>query len=109
MVSSFSYDDAQTKKAIGNAYHTHGYLLDPHGAVAFLALSEYLSVHHRERGMILETAHPLKFAPIVEAVIGKKLEFPSSLQHLLNAKKSSVKMKPEFELLKEFLLTKGVN
>ncbi len=104
LLSSFSFDDAQTKRAIRDVYDEYNYLLDPHGAVAFLALKEYQMENPNIPGIILETAHPIKFAPTVESVIGKKLEMPASLLHLLQAKKVSEKIKPDFDALKNFLM-----
>lgn len=39
-ISSYRYNDTEISKAIKNVYQGSGYLLDPHGACAYLALKE---------------------------------------------------------------------
>ena len=41
-LSSYSYDDEITKSTIKRVYQNNHYILDPHGAVAFLAAEEFL-------------------------------------------------------------------
>jgi threonine synthase len=58
------------------------------------------------KGLFLETAHPLKFSDVVEKAIGQTLEIPASLQQLLQLKKQSVVVKPEYDELKSYLMDK---
>ena len=81
-----------------------GYILDPHGAVGYLALAQYLEDHPQAKGIFLETAHPVKFYDVVEESIGKKLDLPASVQQLSGKKKQSIRMKPEAAMLKSFLM-----
>lgn len=99
-ISSYSINDEQTKRTIAEVYQKHNYLLDPHGAVAYSSLRNYLDEHPTEKGIILETAHPVKFNNVVEPIIGKEIEVPLSVQSLLTKQKESVLMNPEFDLLK---------
>lgn len=99
-ISSYRVNDEQTKRTIAEVYQKHNYLLDPHGAVAYSSLRNYLDEHPTEKGIILETAHPVKFNNVVEPIIGKEIEVPLSVQSLLEKQKESVLMKPEFDLLK---------
>jgi threonine synthase len=55
-------------------------------------------------GIILETAHPSKFADIVEDVINKKIEIPERLKLCLSKEKHSVKISINYDDLKNFLL-----
>ena len=73
-ILSSSFSDELTKSAIKNIYKRYNYLIDPHGAVGFLALEEYVSKNkiNSFNGIVLETAHPAKFFDIMEDVIGKK-------------------------------------
>ncbi|MBI2284452.1 MAG: threonine synthase [Bacteroidetes bacterium] len=103
-ISGYTVTDETTRQTIADVYHQYGYILDPHGAVAYHALQEYLSGHPREAGFILETAHPVKFPDTVEAMIGKKIEVPASAQHLFGLEKKSISMKASFADLKEWLL-----
>jgi threonine synthase len=104
-VTSFSISDDQTKETLKDVYDQHHYLLDPHGAVAYAALERYLQEHNSDKGIILETAHPVKFYDVVEPVIGQTVETPEPVKEILNKKKVSEKMKPDFDAFKEFLLS----
>ena len=68
-LSSYSFSDYQTREAMKDVYATTKYVLDPHGAVGYLGLKQYLQEHHKSQGIFLETAHPVKFLDIVEPVI----------------------------------------
>lgn len=103
-ISGYTVTDDTTRQTIADVYQQYGYILDPHGAVAYHALQEYLSEHPEQAGFILETAHPVKFPDTVEAMIGKKIEVPASAQHLFGLEKKSIAMKASFAELKEWLL-----
>ncbi len=104
ILSSCSITDVETRSTIKNVYQTQGYLLDPHGAVGYLALEQYLQNNPEEKGIVLETAHPVKFYDVVEPVIGEKVSIPSTVQQQLLLEKKSTKIEAEADLLKEFLL-----
>lgn len=103
-ISGYTVSDEITKQTIGDVYRQFGYILDPHGAVAYDALEQYLSHHPEQKGIFLETAHPVKFPDTVEAMIGKKIEIPESAKYLFDKEKHSVKMNASFVDLKEWLL-----
>ena len=103
-LSSYTISDEETKETIASIYKKYDYVLDPHGAVGYLALEHYLKEHPGQKGFFLETAHPVKFPDAVELVIGGKIEVPKSVGHLLNKKKESVKMKADYQELKTYLM-----
>lgn len=105
-ISSYSIDDPTTAATIARVYEQHGYLLDPHGAVAYRALELYLADKPDQKGFILETAHPIKFADVVEPITGQKIEAPASLGDLLQQTKKSLLMKPDYKALKAYLLSR---
>ncbi|MBI1838598.1 MAG: threonine synthase [Flavobacteriia bacterium] len=102
-ISSFSVNDELTEKTISEVHRKYNYLLDPHGAVAYYSLRSYLDEHPHEKGIILETAHPVKFNTVVEPIIKKHIEVPLSVQSLLEKQKITVKINPMFGLLKKEL------
>jgi threonine synthase len=102
--SSCSISDDETKATLKSVYQSCQYLLDPHGAVGFLALQEYLKAHPNQKGIVLETAHPVKFYDVVEPVIGEPVPIPVTIQEQLKLEKKSTKIKADGELLKAFLL-----
>ena len=104
VLSSYSISDAVTKDTMQSVYQQYQYLLDPHGAVAYAALEQYLQQHPEQKGYFVETAHPVKFQDVVEAVTRKKMHLPASIQDLLQQKKQAVKVEADYGVLKEFLL-----
>ena len=105
ILNSCSITDDETRRTIKNVYQTQGYLLDPHGAVGWLALEQYLKNNPAEKGIVLETAHPVKFYDVVEPLIGEKVSIPLTVEQQLLLQKKSTKIEAETDLLKEFLLS----
>ncbi len=103
-ITGYTVSDEITRQTITDVYQQFGYTLDPHGAVAYDALEQYLSHHPEKKGIFLETAHPVKFPDTVEAMTGKKIEVPESAQHLFSKEKKSVQMNASFADLKQWLL-----
>lgn len=103
-LSSYSITDDETIATIKEVYDKHNYLLDPHGAVGYLALKRYLADHPGENGIFLETAHPVKFPRAVEKITGKAIEAPDSVQAIMRSEKKSTLIEAEYEALKDFLL-----
>jgi len=66
-VGSYSFNDDATIKVIKDCYNQNNYILDPHGAIGKLALTEDIS--ENEMGVFLETAHPQKFSEIINKAI----------------------------------------
>lgn len=64
-------DDAQTQKVIERVWREHGYLIDPHTAVAFDVLDQYRSKTGDETPtMVVSTASPFKFCDSVLGALG---------------------------------------
>ncbi|MGZ8550073.1 MAG: threonine synthase, partial [Chitinophagaceae bacterium] len=82
-LSSYSISDADTIATIREVYEQNNYLLDPHGAVGYLALKKYLECNPSSKGIFLETAHPVKFPDAVEKAAGKKIEVPSAISAIM--------------------------
>ena len=104
-ISSYRISDEETINTVEWVFKNYRYTLDPHGAVGFAALEKYLQQNAGQKGLFFETAHPLKCSDVVEKAIGEELEIPAQLQHLLQLKKQSLVIKPEYEGLKDFLMS----
>jgi threonine synthase len=102
-ISGATYSDAKIAEAIRDTYQKTGYLLDPHGACGFRALSEGL--RPGEVGVFLETAHPAKFKDTVEKIIGTEVTIPAKLQAFMQGEKQSVAMTKDFPDFKKYLLS----
>jgi len=85
VISSCSFTNSQTLDEIKECYAKNRYTLDPHGAIGKLALSQ--SLGNDEIGVFLETAHPLKFAEVVQKAIPS---FQSKDVDLSNCAKSAM-------------------
>ncbi|MBX3242723.1 MAG: threonine synthase [Chitinophagaceae bacterium] len=105
MLSGYTITDDETRQTISRVKNETGYLTDPHGAVAYLALQRYLDEHPQQKGFFVETAHPVKFYDVVEPVINEKVAIPESIAGILNLPKRSTEMEPVYTKLKEYLLS----
>jgi threonine synthase len=106
-INGYAFTDEETRKAIADVYVKYNYLMDPHGAVAWLGLRRSSSVH-RERlpGVFLETAHPGKFLEVVEETIGGKVDLPQRLASVQSQEKRSIRVSRNFEDARQLLLRK---
>lgn len=103
-LSAYSFDDEETKKAIKEVFEETGYVMDPHGAVGYLGLQEFLKDKNGYYGTFLETAHPVKFLETVEEVIGKKVAIPDSIARIVDKEKKSLQIS-NYEDLKGYLMS----
>jgi threonine synthase len=102
-LSSFSYSDDETRKAIKEVKQKYNYVMDPHGAVGYLGLKDFIAENPAYYGTFLETAHPVKFLETVEEVIGEKVEIPASIKEAMNKEKKSFEIS-DYAELKDFLI-----
>lgn len=103
-LSAEKVSDAETLSTIKEVFAKTGYLLDPHGAVAYHALEHYLTEHPDLKGFILETAHPVKFPDAVKQATGTEVAIPASLNELMQQPKKAIALQPDFGAFKEYLL-----
>jgi threonine synthase len=102
--SSVSITDEATKATIKAIKQFSNYLLDPHGAVGYLALERYLNEHPGQKGFFVETAHPVKFYDVVEPLIDEPIPLPASVAEIINRKKEAIQIDARYEMLKEYLI-----
>jgi threonine synthase len=99
-----AFTDDETRAAMAELHRQCGYVLDPHGAVAYLGLRRFLKENTQSaNGIFLETAHPAKFYDIVEEALGLKVALPEILQSCLGKEKRSIKISADFDEFKRFL------
>jgi threonine synthase len=104
-LSSYSISDKETLETIKDVYKKEAYILDPHGAVGYLSLQRYLQNHPGQKGMVLETAHPVKFPDAVESCTGKPIEIPEAVQSIMSKEKKSIIISANYEEFKDYLLS----
>ena len=103
-ISNCSVSDETTAATIKEVYEKDNYLLEPHGAVAYYGLKEYLKIYPNKKGLILETAHPVKFDDVVKKIIKKEVGIPESMKYLLKLEKKSIPIQPDFKDLQAYLM-----
>lgn len=103
-IKAYAFGDTDTKAAILEVSEKFNYVIDPHGAVGYLALKVYQKEHPGKKGVILETAHPSKFLPDVEAVLNRAIEIPERLAILAEKEKRAIQAGIEFQAFKDWLL-----
>lgn len=103
-LSGYRYTDQETRKALKEIYDLKNYIADPHGAVGYLGLKEYLNEQKEDvYGVFLETAHPVKFLDSVNKTLKLEVEIPERLKDTLAKEKVSVPIK-DYSELKAYLL-----
>ena len=101
-ISGATYSDEQIRESMRQCFQENHYILDPHGACGYRALSEQLQ--EGEIGIFCETAHPAKFKDTVEAVIGTTVDIPARLAAFMQGEKQSIPMSKEFPAFKQYLM-----
>ncbi len=102
-VEGYTFSDEATTAAMQEVFAKYGYVMDPHGAVGYLALKSFQERHLPCTGVILETAHPSKFLPDVEYILDRKIEVPERLAILAEKEKVAVQLGTAFEPFKQWL------
>ncbi|MBW8244570.1 threonine synthase [Muricauda oceani] len=102
-LSAYSFTDDDTKTTMKKVYSNTGYVLDPHGAVGYLGLTEYQKSHPDAYGIFLETAHPVKFLDVVEETLGISPEIPPQIMKVMDKEKKSHQIS-SYDTLKSYLL-----
>ncbi len=100
-VVSSKQTDAATIQAIRSVYEKNNYVLDPHAAVGYSALKQVLK--KGEKGLLLATAHPVKFPEIVEEAIGRSIPIPESIKPLYTLSQKMIDMEASYASFKEWI------
>ncbi len=104
-LNGFTITDDETKATLVSVLKEHNYLLDPHGAVAYTSLQQYQAQHPNTKGVILETAHPVKFYDVIEPLINQTVPVPAIIAEQIKKQKVSIKISATTDDLREYLLT----
>ncbi len=104
-LTAYKFSDKETVLGIKELYLKSRYLLDPHGATAYLGLKKYLSKDPKALGVFLETAHPIKFLDTVQNALSMEIKIPEHILKLKKKKKEKIAIK-DYKQLKMFLLSK---
>ncbi len=105
------HTDDEVRDTIRRVYETRGYLLDPHSAIGYLGLTKQVGLVGRvgqvgpagQVGIFLATAHPAKFAEIVEPIIGRRVEKPAPLAQALSKPRHIIRIDATFDAVRSTL------
>jgi threonine synthase len=104
-----SVTDEETRQTISDCYKKRGLILEPHGAVAWHALEEYLSQNHYLNKpyplcVSIETAHPSKFPDEIFQILNITPPLHPSLYELKDKSEEYVTIENNYNSLKEYLI-----
>jgi threonine synthase len=107
------HGEAEVRATIRRVYEERNYLLDPHSAIAYLgarAASARQSAGppggpgFGHAAVFLATAHPAKFAEVVEPIIGERVDVPAPLAAALAAPRAILRLAPTPGAVRKTLL-----
>ena len=99
-----SFTDDETVYGIKELINKFNYIPDPHGAVGYLGVNDFLKSYTDYKCVILETAHPSKFSEII-SLYTNNLEIPSQISSVIDKKKESVNI-DSYLAFKNYLLNR---
>lgn len=103
-VKGYFYTDEETVEVMQKVKKL-GYTLDPHGAVGYKGLVEFMGENSGYQGVFLETAHPGKFRDVVEKALGEELTLPERLASFMHGQKKVEPMENDFNSFKKYLMS----
>ena len=102
-VTASGWSDQETQGAIRRIHGTAGMVVDPHTAVGILALEEALAHLPGAQGIVLATAHPAKFAEVVEPLLEGSIPIPRALADRIDAPRQVTEVAPSLTALRKVL------
>lgn len=102
-LTAFSVSDEETIAAMKKVYERFQYMLDPHGAVAYVGLERFAKMYTNNTGVFLETAYPAKFIEVVEEALNKKIVIPEALANYMDKENKSISCSSDFIALQKTL------
>lgn len=134
LFASYWLDNDGIIKAIQECNQKTGYIIDPHGAIAFKAWDDIKSgamqnlsngikndfnkpgltpnlpawankvIDKKAVGIILETASPAKFGSTVTSAIGREPPMPARLEEVMKLPDRAISMENDYDQFKDWLL-----
>ena len=101
--------DRLTRETIGNFYKKYRMILEPHGAVAWAGLEDFMNNSAITSSaaypcIVLETAHPAKFRDEIVGVIDIMPEVPSELNEIYHKSEDYITLENNYESFRDYLL-----
>lgn len=104
-ITGISVTDGETVDTIRSVHEQCGYVMDPHTAVGYRALEAYRNGHAGAGypGVVLSTAHPVKFDEAIMSAIGKEVPIPESMNEIMAKPKRATLIGNGYQELSRFL------
>jgi threonine synthase len=104
-----SVTDEETKATISEVFRNHRIMLEPHGAIGWRGMTDYLKHNtipdaDKKLCISLETAHPAKFPDEIRQILNIDPPLPGSLEGLEKKSENCVKLENNYEMLRDFIL-----
>lgn len=90
-MATASISDEETAATIRKVHEEFGYTMDPHAAVGYASLKRLKKPDHGEIGVVLATAHPVKFDSVAE-ILGNYIAVPSAVAMLEERERRSTEI-----------------
>jgi threonine synthase len=104
-ISGISVTDEETVDTIRTLFASAGYIMDPHTAVGFRALERYRREHAGAGypGVVLSTAHPVKFDEAIMTAIRQEVPMPEEMLEIMEKPKKATLVGNGYADLARFL------
>jgi threonine synthase len=107
--SAISISENQTMETIRLFYKQYEKLIEPHGAVAWAGMQEYIQnrqgLDQKEEFFVcLETAHPAKFGDEIKSILNIEPKLPDSLLKIESRTEEFISLENNYDLLKKFII-----
>lgn len=105
-IASGSISDDETRAALRSAWEQHRLLIEPHGAVAWRGLLDFIAKESlgNSHAIVLETAHPAKFPNEIETLLGFTPSVPPSLAALDELEEDYDRMAVDYDRFKAYVI-----
>lgn len=98
IIKAKSVDDATIIAAVNRCHANHGYTVDPHGAMAYHALTARKDTN--VPGVFMATAHPAKSLTAMAAITGRATELPLQLTSFMAKPDLRIPITPTYYALR---------
>ncbi|MFD2967701.1 threonine synthase [Sphingobacterium bambusae] len=105
VVSSYTYNDEETKQGMEELFERYHYVACPHTAIAYLAAKQYRKEHDGNYASVfLSTAHPCKFPDAISAEAFQAIQLPEGASALAEKERLVTEIEVDYEAFKAYLL-----
>ncbi|RIU86170.1 threonine synthase [Candidatus Karelsulcia muelleri] len=105
LVSAYSFSDKETFEIIKSIWENYKYIMDPHGAIGYLGLKQFIkNKKNNKKNIFLSTAAPVKFLDKISKGIDQKISLEKKVIKLLKKEKKSIQLSNKYDTFKKWLL-----